>query len=101
VKKHVAFVGEAGQIANLPRRVNGTHFADLSNRDDAGLNVMLVANAVIGMADRLEGELTIGGRNRNEFASGEFLGRATFVGVDVGRLGADHCMIGFRHRLQA
>ncbi len=62
---------------------------------------MLVANAVIGMADGLDRELAIRGGNRNKFAAGEFLRRATFVGIDMGGLGADHGMIGLRQRLQA
>ncbi len=51
VQEHVALVGKAGERLNFFRLVNRAHLGGLSNRDDAGLGVVLVTDAVVGVAD--------------------------------------------------
>ena len=63
--------------------------------------MVLIANAVVGVADGFDGEFAVAGRNGNQFAAGEFFRRATFVGIDVGGFAADHRMIRLGQRFQA
>src|SRR5579863_684665 len=92
---------ETSQIANLSGSVNRAHFRCLGNRNDARLHVMLVANVVISVTDRVDGELTVGCRKVNQLAPREFFRSTTLIGMDVCGVGADHGVKRLRHRFQA
>ena len=92
-------VCEAGQGLNFVRLVDCAHFCCLGNGDHSRLDVMLVANAVIGIADGFNGKFAIRSRNRDELAAGELFGRAAFVGVNMGNGGTDHSMERIRQSL--
>src|ERR1700730_15497861 len=48
VQEHVPFVRELGSPSNFFRTVNRTHLSGLRVRDDPDLDMMLIANTVIG-----------------------------------------------------
>src|SRR5690242_15024169 len=62
---------------------------------------MLVADAVIGMADLFDRKLAVPGRYWDELAAGKFLRRPALVGVNVGSFAADHRMISVGQRFEA
>ena len=55
-----------------------------------GCDVMLVANAVISVADGFQRDLAVLMRQRNQLAAGVLFRRAAFVGIDVGVVAAQH-----------
>ena len=63
--------------------------------------MVLIANAMAGVADRFDREFAVAGGNGNQFAAGEFFRRATLVGVDMSSLGADHSMVRAGQSFQA
>ena len=101
VQKHATLVGKASQGLDFVRLIDGTHFSGLRNGDDSRLHMMRVINAVVSMTDGFDRKLAVGHRNRKKLAAGEFLGRAAFVGIDVGGFAADDSVIGIGQRLQA
>jgi len=62
---------------------------------------VLVADAVISVADGFDCKFAVGSRDGNELAAGELFWRAAFVGVDVGHGGTDHGMERVAKGLQA
>src|SRR5713101_2130791 len=83
------------------RLVHRPYFSRLGNGDDAGLHVVLVADAVVGVADSFDRELAILGWKWNQLATGEFFRRSAFVGINVGSFGADHRVVRIGQRFQA
>ncbi len=63
--------------------------------------MVLVTDAMAGVADGFDGEFAVTGGNGNEFAAGEFFRRAAFVGVDMSGLGADYSVIRVGQSFQA
>src|SRR5579871_3792325 len=61
---------------------------------------MLIANAVICMAHRIDGDLAVLMRERNQLAARMIFGRAAFVGVNVRVIAAQHRVIWTVQRLQ-
>src|ERR1700739_1625148 len=94
-------VRKTGEYPDFIGLVQGSHFGGLGNRNDLGLDVMLVADAVVGMADQVDGEFAVAGVQRDQFATCELLGSAALVAINVGRGGADHRVVGLGERLQA
>src|SRR5207302_9366362 len=101
VEKHFVFMGEAGQGFDFVRLVYGTRLCGLGDRDHARLDVVLVADAAVSVADGFDRQFAVGSRNGNELAAGELFRRGAFVGVDVGYGGADHGMERVGKSLQA
>src|ERR1700741_4202728 len=54
---HVALMGEVGESMNFAGLVDGAHFRGLGNGNDLRLDVMFVANAVVGVAHHFDVEL--------------------------------------------
>ena len=52
-------VGETGKGFNFFGLVHRSHLSALRDRNDPSLHVMLVTDAVIGMADRIDGDLAV------------------------------------------
>ncbi len=63
--------------------------------------MVLIPDAMVRTLHGFDGKLPIVGWNGKQFAPGKFFRSATFVGIDVRGLGADHGMIGIRQRFQA
>jgi hypothetical protein len=101
VQEHFMFVRELGQRLNFFRLVNRPHFGGLRNRDDTRLHMMLVADAVIGVAHEVQRDFAGLVRQGNQLASGVLLRRSAFVGVDVGVIAAKDGVIRASQSLQA
>jgi hypothetical protein len=101
VEKHFVLVGERGERADFIGLIDGAHLGRLRDGDDAGLDVMLISDAVIGVADGIERDFAIVMREGNQLASSMFFGGAAFVGVDVGVVAAKDGVIRAIERLQA
>ena len=84
---------KSGQRLNLFRLVNRPHFGRLRDRDHPRLHMMLVADPVIGVPHRVERDLPILVRQRNQLASRMLFRRAAFVGIDVRVIAAQHRVI--------
>lgn len=97
----IAFVREICEGSDFVRLVDGAEFRRLRDRNDLWLDMVLVADAVISVADELDREFAVRRWERDEFGSCEFFRGATLVGIDVGHLGADNSLIGTGKRLQA
>jgi hypothetical protein len=78
------FVSETCECLNLLRLIDRAHLGALRNRDDAGLRVVLIANAMVGVADGRQRDLAILMGQWNQLAAGVLLRRTAFVAVDVG-----------------
>src|SRR5689334_23003309 len=91
---------EVGETANFVWLINRPNFGRLSNRNDARLNVVLVADAVVYGMHGFDGQLPLFGRNRDQLAAGKFLRSAAFVDIDMCALSADHGVVGVGQRLQ-
>src|SRR5579864_2916993 len=98
---HVALMGEVGERPNLARLVDSAHFRGLRNGNDSRLHVMFVADTVVGVTNDFYVELAIGSSDGDQLAAGELFGRATLVGVDVRRSGAEYRVIRLGQSLQA
>ena len=83
------------------RLVDRPHFGGLGNGDHPRLHVVLIANAVAGVADRFDREFAVAGGNGNQFAAGEFFRRAAFVSVDMSCFGANNSLIRVGQSFQA
>src|SRR5690348_8052658 len=94
-------VREVRDRPNLLPRVDGPILRGLSDRDRARLHMVLVAEVVQMLPDAGDSDLSIRRRHRQQLASYVLLRRATLVHVHVRRLGADHCLMGLHHALQA
>ena len=92
---------EIGQRPDLLRLVNRPHLCGLRNRNNARLHVMLVADPVIGVPHRVERDLSILMRQRDQLASRMLLRRTALVGINVRVLAAQHRMVRPVDRLQA
>ena len=101
VQKHFMLMRELGQRLNLFRLVDRPHLGRLRNRDDPRLHMMLVADAVIGVAHGVERDLAVLMRQRNQLASRMLLRSAAFVGIDVRVVAAQHRVVRPVQRLQA
>jgi len=101
VQEHAVFVGKARQRLNFFGTVYRSHLCGLRDRNDARLRVMLVADAVVGVAHGIERNLTRLVRQRNQLASGVFFRRATFVGVDMSVVAAKDGLEGSGQCLQS
>jgi hypothetical protein len=73
--------------------VDGSGFGGLRDGDDFGLHVMFVADAVIGVANQVDIDLAVLRLDRDELAAGKFLGRTTFIAVNVGGGRANHGLV--------
>jgi hypothetical protein len=62
--------------------------------------VVLIANAVIGVADVIQRDFAVVMRQRNEFAARMLFRRAAFVGINVGILAAEHRVVRSSQRLK-
>ena len=100
VQKHFSLMGKLSQHFDFFRMVDRPHLGGLRNRDDARLHVVLIPDAMVCSLDNLDGQLPIVTWNRNQFASSKFFGSATFVGIDMSGLGADHGMIRIGQRFE-
>src|SRR5437016_5714544 len=83
------------------RFVHRSYFCGLGNRNDAGLHMERVADAMVSVAYGFEGEFAVPRGNGNQLAAGEFFGRAAFVGIDVSSFAADYSVIRVGQGLQA
>jgi len=83
VEEEFVRVREVGQGSDFVWLVDRAHFGGLRDGDDARLDVVLIADAVVVVRNGVDGELAVRGRDGNEFAAGEFFRRAALVGVDV------------------
>src|SRR5580658_6544031 len=100
VQVHVALVGKTGQGTYLFWLVNRAHLGALRNRNNAGLRVVLVANAMVGVADGIQRDLAVLMGQWNQLAAGVLLRRAAFVAVDVGIVAAQDRLKGLGQGLQ-
>src|SRR6266498_2211053 len=94
-------MGKIGQSANLRGLVDRPNLSGLRNRNDPWLNVVLVANTVIGGANGVPCEFAARGRNGNQFAAGKLFRCAALVHINVGTLCTDHRVIRIGERLKA
>ena len=101
VQEHAALVCESGQRFYFLRLVHRPHFSGLGDGDDAGLHMVRIIDAMIGLADGFDRQFAVGDGNGNEFAAGEFLRRPAFVGVDMRGFAADYRMIRIGQSFQA
>ena len=101
VQEHATLVRKAGQGLDFVRLVHGSHFRGLRDGDDAGLHVVRIIDAMVSLTDGFNRQFAVGDGDRNEFAAGEFLRRAAFVGVDMRGFAADDRVISIGQRLQA
>ena len=101
VQIHSALVGKMGQGFNFFGPVDRAHLGGLRNGNHSGLHVMLVADAVIGMANGIERDLSVLMGQRNQFAAGESFGSPALVGIDVREVAAQDRVVGASERLQA
>ena len=83
------------------RFVHRSYFCGLGNGNDAGLHVVRVADAMVGVAYGFDGKFALPRGNGNQLAAGEFFGRAAFVGINVGSFAADYRVIRVGQCLQA
>ena len=81
--------------------VQGAELGRLRDRDDPGLDDVLVADPHDPPVHELGGELAVGRRDGQQLDPGEGLGRAALVDVQVRALGADHALPRAQHRAQA
>ena len=100
VQKHFVLVRKMGERLNLFRLIHRPHLGRLRDRDDMRLHVMLVADPVIGVPHRVERDLAILMRQRNQLASRMLFRRATFVRINVRVLAAQNSMVRAVQRLQ-
>ena len=101
VQEHAAFVRKAGQSFYFAGLIDSAHLSGLRDGNDAGLHVMRVIDAMIGVTDSFDCKLAVGYGNGKKLASGKFLWSAAFVGIDVRGLAADHRVISVGQRFQA
>jgi len=94
-------MGKVRERLNLLGAVDGAHFGGLSNGDHSRLRMMFVADAVIGVADRVQRDFTVLVRQRNQLAARVLFGSAAFVGVDVSVVTAQDGVKRPGERLQA
>ncbi len=94
-------MGKTAERLNLFGLINSAHFGGLGNRNDAWLRVMLIADTVISMADRVDRDLAILVGQRNQLAAGMLLRRSAFVRINVGISAAQHRVEGPGEGLQA
>src|ERR1700677_998447 len=93
-------VGEARQRLNFFWTIYRSHLRGLRNRNDTGLRVMLIADAVIGVADGIARNLPRLVRQRNQLAPDMFFRRATFVRIDMSVVAAKYGLEGSGQSLQ-
>ena len=92
-KIEIAFVRELCERADFVGLIDGASLRRLGDRNDLRLHVMLVADAVVGMADEIDGEFAVERAQRDEFRSSVSFGSAALVGINVRHLGTDHGFI--------
>ena len=85
----------------LLQRVQRPELGRLRDRDDAGLDDVLVADAHDPPRHQLGRELAVGRRHGQQLDPAHDLGRAALVDVQVRALGADDALPGAQHRPQA
>src|ERR1700722_17402550 len=100
VQKHAILVCKLCEHSNLLGLVDRSHLCRLRDRNDAGLGVMFIADAMVGMAHGLQRDLAVPLRQRNQSAAGMLLRRAAFVGIDVGVGAAQYRVEGASQGLQ-
>ena len=101
MQKHAALVGKSGQGLDFARLIHRSNFRRLGNGNDSRLYMMRVIDAVVRLTDGFNRKLAVGHCDRKELASGKFLGRSAFVGVNVRGFTADDRVIGAGQRFQA
>ena len=94
-------MGEPCERSNFFRLIDRPHLGGLCNRNDSRLRVVFVANAVVGVADGFQGDLSVLLRQRNQLAAGMFFRRAAFVGINVRIVAAQDRLKGPGEGLQA
>src|SRR6184192_601123 len=83
VEEHIVCTGELSENFDLGRLIDGPRFSRLSNGDNFGLNVMLVANSVICGPHCFNCKFALGCREGNKLAACEPFGGAAFVSMNV------------------
>ena len=76
--------GEARRDGNL---------GGLRDRNHFRLHVMLIADSVISVSHRLDGELAIGRGNRNQFAAGKFFWSAALIDIYMSAFCANYRVV--------
>ena len=94
-------MGKARQLPNFVWFIDGAYFGGLSNRNNSGLHVVLVADPVVRRTNCVQGQFAILSGKRNQLASGEAFGRAAFVHVNVSCFGTNDRFVGAGKRLKA
>jgi len=90
----VVFSSDGGEGRNLVATVNRAPLRGLSERKHARFRVMDIGALEDDLFDRFGGEFPIGpAGGENLGAVGKELGCAAFVGLDVGKLMADHAVV--------
>ena len=88
MQKHVVLVGKARERLDFIRLIDRSHLGGLRDGDDAGLGVVFIAYAVVGVTDGIERDLAILVRKRKQLASRVFFRGAALIGVDMGIIAA-------------
>ncbi len=92
---------EISEPLQLVSRVDSAHLGGLRDRDHAWLYVMLDADAVQQRLDLFDAQFAVRRGDRDQFAAGELLGRATLINVHVRRVGTEDRVMRLRDRFQA
>src|SRR5437764_5326995 len=90
-----------GQVSDFLRRVQGAELRWLGNRDDFGLDMVLITHAMHMPLNLLNRDLAVWRGHSEELAPGDMLRRAAFIDIDVCRYGTEHGMIRMRCGLQS
>jgi len=101
VQEHPALVSKVGEGFYFGRLVHSPYFSGLRDGNNAGLYVVGVINAMVGMTDGVDRKLAVGYGDGKKLAASKFLRSPAFVGVDVCSFAADHCVICVSQRFQA
>ncbi len=101
VQVQAQFLAGGADRLELVGAVHAADFGGLGNGDHARLGVVDVLALECNFADRLRGQLAVfTARGEQLGAVGEEFRRAAFVGLDVGRLGADDAVVALAQRRQ-
>ena len=100
VQEHPARVRVVRERGHLLDRVERAELGRLRDRDDPGLDDVLVADPRQPPLDELGGELAVGRGHRQQLDAGHRLRGAALVDVEVRALRADHALPRPQHRPQ-